>query len=51
MGEQVAARMKKDKKKTGLFLNIDTGTDELQFITANPVSRAVLLDIAGFTSD
>ena len=56
MGEQVAARIKKEEdvrqnRCRCIKLHIDTGKDELQLITANPISRAVLLMIAGFTSD
>ena len=44
MGEQVAARLKKEKADPlpHNFI-IDTGIDEQQLITANPISRAVLL--------
>ena len=48
MGEQVAARIKKEEdvrqnRCRCIKLHIDTGKDELQLITANPISRAVLL--------
>ena len=46
-------KKKRDRtcRKTGKSLGIDTGTDEQQLIAANPISRAVLLEITGFTSD
>ncbi len=50
MGEQVAAKFKKEKSTDGPAVGIeidinciDTGKDEQQLITANPISRAVLL--------
>ncbi|OUP78299.1 hypothetical protein B5F07_22150 [Lachnoclostridium sp. An169] len=48
----MAARLKKEKTETESpsKFSINTGKDELQLITANPFSRAVLLK-TGFTSD
>ena len=51
MGEQVAASTKKRKGRSAAENHIDTGTDEQQLIAANPISREVLLEITGFTSD
>ena len=51
----MAAKLKKEKRqdlwKDREVFRIDTGKDEQQLITANPISRAVLLEITGFTSD
>ncbi len=46
MGEQVAAKSKKEKTKTETLskFRINTGRDEQQLIKANPISRAVLLE-------
>ena len=48
--------LKKEKSRCGTAVNvrdneIDTGKDEQQLIAANPISREVLLEITGFTSD
>ena len=49
----MAAKTKKEKTDTEPLwkFRIDTGKDEQQLITANPISREVLLEITGFTSD
>ena len=49
----MAAKTKKEKTDTEPLwkFRIDTGTDEQQLIAANPISREVLLEITGFTSD
>ena len=46
-------KLKKEKMDTEPLwkFRIDTGTDEQQLIAANPISREVLLEITGFTSD
>ena len=46
-------KLKKEKTDTEPLwkFRIDTGTDEQQLIAANPISREVLLEITGFTSD
>ena len=46
-------KLKKKKTDTEPLwkFRIDTGTDEQQLIAANPISREVLLEITGFTSD
>ena len=46
-------KTKKEKTDTEPLwkFRIDTGTDEQQLIAANPISREVLLEITGFTSD
>ena len=46
-------KQKKEKTDTEPLwkFRIDTGTDEQQLIAANPISREVLLEITGFTSD
>ena len=48
MGEQVAARIKKEKSRCKTAANvreieIDTGKGEQQLTNADPISRAVLL--------
>ena len=49
----MAAKTKKEKTDTEPLwkFRIDTGADEQQLIAANPISREVLLEITGFTSD
>ena len=46
-------KLKKEKTDTEPLwkFRIDTGADEQQLIAANPISREVLLEITGFTSD
>ena len=49
--KRIASR-KKARGSTGAKgIQIDTGRDRQPPVSANPVSRAVLLEIAGFSSD